>query len=193
MRSEIRGLIVRYGMPAFWITINLSDLRNSLVLTLAGVEFPAGILARTYTAFRDAVAISNPVAVAKFFDCICKAVLRGLLATGTGQPGILGDISNHYGVVETNGRGMLYMYTLVWLRGNLAFANLRIRLLSDSEFAARMISYLEATIVQGIDETILPDTEVALLTTPLSAKERQTDTEFFSRLSHDSNSVAQIT
>jgi hypothetical protein len=26
MRSEIRGLIVRHGMPAFWITTNLSDL-----------------------------------------------------------------------------------------------------------------------------------------------------------------------
>ncbi|KAJ5761309.1 hypothetical protein N7520_008465 [Penicillium odoratum] len=32
MRSEIRGLIIRYGMPAFWITINPSDLRNPLVL-----------------------------------------------------------------------------------------------------------------------------------------------------------------
>ncbi|KAH9203939.1 hypothetical protein DL95DRAFT_273054, partial [Leptodontidium sp. 2 PMI_412] len=30
-RSEIKGLIVRDGMPAFWITINLSDLRNPLV------------------------------------------------------------------------------------------------------------------------------------------------------------------
>ncbi|KAH7021700.1 hypothetical protein B0J12DRAFT_548646, partial [Macrophomina phaseolina] len=31
MRSEIRGLIARYGMPAFWLTINPSDLRNPLV------------------------------------------------------------------------------------------------------------------------------------------------------------------
>src|SRR5947207_2789700 len=28
MRSQIKGLIVRDGMPAFWITINPSDLRN---------------------------------------------------------------------------------------------------------------------------------------------------------------------
>ena len=31
-RSEIKGLIARYGMPAFWMTINPSDLRNPLVL-----------------------------------------------------------------------------------------------------------------------------------------------------------------
>ncbi|KAJ5370017.1 uncharacterized protein N7496_006109 [Penicillium cataractarum] len=105
MRSEIRGLIIRYGMPAFWITINPSDLRNPLVLTLAGVEFPGDIPARAHAGIRDTVATSNPVVVAEFFHCICKAVLRGLLTTGTGQLGILGDLSNHYGVVETNGRG----------------------------------------------------------------------------------------
>jgi hypothetical protein len=35
MRSKIRGMIARYGMPAFWITINPSDLRNPLVIHLA--------------------------------------------------------------------------------------------------------------------------------------------------------------
>jgi len=30
MRSDIKGIIVRFGMPAFWITINPSDLRNPL-------------------------------------------------------------------------------------------------------------------------------------------------------------------
>lgn len=193
MRSEIRGLIVRYGMPAFWITINPSDLRNPLVLTLAGLEFPGDIPARARAAARATVATSNPVAVAEFFHCVCKAVLRGLLATGTGQLGILGDLSNHYGVVETNGRGMLHMHALLWLRGNLAFTTLRNRLLNDSEFATRMIRYLEATIVQGIDDTIPHDPEVSLPSTPPSAKEMETDAEFLVRLSYDSNSVAQTT
>ncbi|KAJ5111789.1 hypothetical protein NUU61_001419 [Penicillium alfredii] len=193
MRSEIRGLIVRYGMPAFWITINPSDLRNPLVLTLAGVECPGSISARALAATRDTAATSNPVAVAEFFHCVCEAVLRGLLATGTGQLGILGDLSNHYGVVETNGRGMLHMHALLWLRGNLAFTTLRNRVLNDSEFAARMIRYLEATIIQSIDDTIPHDPEVNLPSTPPSAKEMETDTEFFLRLWSDSNSVAKTT
>jgi hypothetical protein len=37
-RSEIKGVIVRDGMPAYWMTTNPSDLRNPLVLLLAGVE-----------------------------------------------------------------------------------------------------------------------------------------------------------
>ena len=41
-RSEIKGLIARYGMPAFWLTINPSDLKNPLVLQLAGITYSAG-------------------------------------------------------------------------------------------------------------------------------------------------------
>lgn len=193
MRSEIRGLIVRHGMPAFWITINPSDLRNPLVLILAGVEFPVDDLGATNAAIRDAVATSNPVAVADFFHCVCQAILRGLLATDTGHIGALGDLSNHYGVVETNGRGMLHMHAVLWVRGNLAFTTLRNRVLGDTEFAARLIRYLEATIVQGIDESVPHDPEVNLPSTPPSAKERETDAEFFLGLSYDSNSVARRT
>lgn len=66
MRSEIRGLIARYGMPAFWITINPSGLRNPLVLILAGVEYSGNDLATVNATIREATATSNPVAVAKF-------------------------------------------------------------------------------------------------------------------------------
>ena len=193
MRSEIRELIVRYGMPAFGITINPSDLRSHLVLTLAGVEIPGDNLGAANAAIRDAVATSNPVAVADFFHCVCQAILRGLLATNSDHIGALGNLSNHYGVVETNGRGMLHMHALLWVRGNLAFTNLRNRLLNDSEFTARMIRHIEATIVQGIDESVPYDPEVSLPSTPPSAKERETDAEFFLGLSYDSNAVARRT
>ncbi|OKP09981.1 hypothetical protein PENSUB_4603 [Penicillium subrubescens] len=83
MRSEIRGLIARYGIPAFWITINPSDLRNPLVLILAGVEYSRDNLAAANTAIRKAAATSNPVAVAEFFYQVCKAILDSLLATNT--------------------------------------------------------------------------------------------------------------
>jgi len=62
-----------------------------------------------------------------------------------GHVGILGDVSNHYGVVETNGRGMLHLHALVWVRGNFGFKTLRKRVLEGTTFAASMISYLEKT------------------------------------------------
>src|SRR5436190_5461708 len=148
MRSQIRGLIARYGMPGFWMTINPSDLRNPLVLILAGIEYNGDDFPTASAAIRHTTATSNPVAVAQFFDHTCKGVFDGLLRSHTGQMGILGQVSNHYGVVETNGRGMLHLHALVWLTGNIAFNDLRDRILHDNHFATRMIRYLETIIVQ---------------------------------------------
>jgi hypothetical protein len=60
------------------------------------------------------IATSDPVAVAQFFHTTCKAILDGLLGSKPGETGILGDISNYFGVVESNGRGMLHLHALVW-------------------------------------------------------------------------------
>lgn len=193
LRSEIRGLITRYGMPAFWITINPSDLRNPLVLILAGVEYSDDNLAAANAAIREVAATSNPVAVAEFFHHVCKAVLEGLFATNTGQIGILGELSNHFAVVETNGRGMLHIHGLAWVRGNLAFTTLRDRLLQDTNFAARMLRYLESIIMQGIDESIPHDPETNIPCTPPSAKDIESDDDFHLQLTYDSNCVARKT
>jgi len=125
-------------MPAFWITINPSDSQNPLVLRLAGITYSGDALSTATAAIRQATATSNPVAVAEFFHHTCKAVFEGLLGTNTGRVGILGEVSNHFGVVETNGRGMLHLHGLVWLTGNVAFRRLRERLLDDRPFAVRV-------------------------------------------------------
>ncbi|CZR52918.1 uncharacterized protein PAC_02795 [Phialocephala subalpina] len=188
MRSEIRGLIVRHGMPAFWMTINPSDLRNPLVLYLAGVEYSEDALPAATAALRRATATSNPVAVAQFFHHTCKGVFDGLLGSGGSRMGILGQVANHFGVVETNGRGMLHLHALVWLAGNLAFTTLRNRLLQDSCFAARMIHYLEAVIMQSIDLDITDHSGPSATDVPPSTKSSETDHEF--HVSTDSNAVA---
>jgi hypothetical protein len=184
-RSEIKGLIARYGMPAFWLTINPSDLRNPLVLQLAGITYSADALPAATAAIRQATATSNPVAVAQFFHQTCNGIFNGLLGTDTGRTGILGEVANHFGVVETNGRGMLHLHGLVWLTGNLAFRTLRDRLLQDEPFATRMIHYLQTTICQSIDLRTSANTDL-----PPSAKDSETDREFIVRLTSDSNAVA---
>lgn len=177
-------------MPAFWITINPSDLRNPLVLILAGVEFSGDVFAAANAAIREAIATSNPIAVAEFFYYVCKAIFDGLLASNTGYVGILGDVSNYYGVVETNGRGMLHLHALVWVRGNLGFKTLRKRVLEDATFAASIISYLEKIIIQGVDENVLLDPELNLSPIAPSARNVQSDSDFYLRLSYNSNLVA---
>ena len=190
MRSDIKGAIVRYGMPAFWITINPSDLRNPLVIKLAGIEYSGDIFATANAAIRKAVATSNPVAVAEFFHHICTAVFEGLFATNSDRIGILGDLSNHFGVVETNGRGMFHLHSLVWVRGNTAFSTLHDRLREDSHFAARMIHYLETTIKHGVDETFARTSDVRVSEYPPPSKGQESDDDFLSQLYWDGNAVA---
>ena len=40
MRMRLRGLFIEFGLAAFWLTINPSDLRDPLVVKLAGVMLP---------------------------------------------------------------------------------------------------------------------------------------------------------
>jgi hypothetical protein len=190
MRSKIKGLIARDGMPAFWITINPSDLRNPLVLLLAGIEFAGDAFPTVNAAIRHATATSNPVAIAQFFHHSCKGIFDGLLGTNTGRIGILGQVANHFGVVETNGRGMLHLHALVWLTGNLAFSTLRDQLLHDKPFASRMIRYLEIVIVQSIDLGVDGCTAIEPEIMHPFSKSAETDNEFYARLRTDSNAVA---
>lgn len=137
------------------------------------------------------MATSNPVAVAQFFYYTCKAILDGLLRSTCGGVGIFGDISNYFGVVETNGRGMLHLYTLIWVRGNLRFITLREQVLNDSDFAARMICYLETIIVQSIDETE-PDYQEGDSPNILgSSSDARSDQHFLQVLASDANCVAR--
>jgi hypothetical protein len=63
------------------------------------------------------------------------------------------------------------LVSMVWLRGNLSFSTLRSRVLSGSEFADRMIHYLEKVIIQSVDESIFTDPEVNLPATGPSASD----------------------
>jgi hypothetical protein len=108
-------------MPAFWLTINPSDLQNPLILMLTGAPYSTNIAT---SAVRKIIATSDPMAVAQFFHTTCKAILDGLLDSKPGETRILSDISNYFGVIESNGRGMLHLHALVWAQGNLDFVHL---------------------------------------------------------------------
>src|SRR5438045_4560636 len=177
-------------MPDIWMTINPSDLKNPLVLNLAGLEYSGDALPTANAAIHRTIATSNPVAVAQFFHHICKGVFDGLLGTNTGQIGILGQVANHFSVVETNGCGMLHLHALVWLAGNISFSILWDQMLKDNIFATRMICYLESIIVQSIDLETSNHPKLDLPNMPPSSKDLETDHEFHIKLSTDSNAVA---
>ena len=158
MRREMKGMILRFGMPAFWFTLNPSDLRHPLVMHLVSVERgntaddngDGGNARAMARRLQTLTATMNPVAVAQFFHYMCKACFDGLLGT-LEEPRILGEVVDYYAVIETNGRGMLHLHGLIWLHGNIGFETLRERMLQDKRLAERMIRYMETIIVESVD------------------------------------------
>ena len=192
IRAEIKGVTVRLGMTAWWLTVNPSDLRNPLVLVLAGVEFSHESMPRLSEAIRRVAATSNPAAVADFFHCVCKSLFEDLLRSGTGELGILGKVSGHYGVVESNGRGMFHVHSLVWLYGNFLFEELRNRVLNEPGFADRLISFLESVLTNAIDNAIV-DNESSLFQSAPHFSPDRSDEDFYHDLLIDSQTVASKT
>ncbi len=132
---HIKALMINDGMPVLWITLNPSALQSFLVLVLAGVRYESSESNGTADAFVRATATMNPVAVARFFEAICTGIFEHLLAAGSNNGGLLGPVSTYFGKVETNGRGLLHLHCLVWLRGAFHLSEIRNQLCSDPVYA----------------------------------------------------------
>ena len=113
-----------------------------------------------------------------------------LLRSGSNKLGILGKVSGHYGVVETNGRGMFHIHTLVWLSGNFTFEDLRTRVLNEPVFADRIISFLESVIVNAVEKAIGGD---ASLQHQPHFPSDLSDEDFTHHLDIDSQTIADKT
>ena len=75
----------------------------------------------------------------------------------------MGEVRDYYAVIEINSHGILYLYRLIWLQGNIELKSLREHMLKDSELAQRMIKYLECII----SKVVKPDTAAGEGTTLL--------------------------
>ena len=137
-------------------------------------------------------AIMNLVTVTQFFYIICVAMIDHLMASER-QDGLLGPISHHYSIVETNGRSILHLYCMLWLSGNLGLADLRTRLLEDENYTTWMITDLDTIISCCVDEAI-QQTLILLSDQYLSpiACRCKSDFNWLESSNYDSNAVAAV-
>ncbi|KAF3922513.1 hypothetical protein ABW20_dc0100162 [Dactylellina cionopaga] len=149
MRKRAFSMIIRYGSPALWLTVNPYDLSNPIAYTIAGYgprsEFGAGFSWSNEFARRCAAITKDPVASAEFFHTIIAAFFETMvmpLEEENGN-GIFGPCDAYFGATETNGRGALHIHCLIWLKGSISPSELKERLRSDSSFSERIIAYLE--------------------------------------------------
>ncbi|PMD37128.1 hypothetical protein L207DRAFT_585483 [Hyaloscypha variabilis F] len=151
MRHVLMGHVVLHGAPAFWFTINPTDLNSPLVLRMAGVHVTPHLTKAQLSDLRRRSAMGNLGLVAQYFDNVIQSFFKHLLCSATEKVGILGPIVSHFGVVETNARKMYYLYGFAWLAGNIDFDKLGVRVIRSPDFRNRLASYLTSVVTEQID------------------------------------------
>ena len=62
---------------------------------------------------------NNPVNGARFFDFMVKAFIKHVLGMDADHPGLFGEVAAYFGTVEQQGRIILHLHTLIWMKQSL--------------------------------------------------------------------------
>ncbi|XP_044715996.1 AAA domain-containing protein [Hirsutella rhossiliensis] len=158
MRRKIQSLIVGYGVPAIWFTINPNDITNPVKLRLAAYrtrdpgaaeEFLEG-LGSAYKQTR--LAMSDPMSAAVFFHREMKLFFDHYVKVG--EESVFGRIGKYYGAVETNERGALHVHGLLWLHGNAHLSSMLADIHGEDQAAyrERIIRYVDSVFSEDLDQ-----------------------------------------
>lgn len=88
----------------------------------------------------------NLIVVAQFFETICISNFEHFLAVGSNDGGLVGSVSTYFGMIETNGWGMFYLYYLDWLCGAFYLLKIHNQLCLDPVYAAEIVEFIENII-----------------------------------------------
>ncbi|EJU02133.1 hypothetical protein DACRYDRAFT_51561, partial [Dacryopinax primogenitus] len=147
--SKICSLIYQLGSPVFFITITPCDMDGSLCqLAIKGIN-SYGVLSMgttPHSQFNRAMGIAhNPAVAASVFHHTMVWFCNIILHIGKG-PGLFGNCTGWYGMVEAQGHSMLHCHMFIWVEGNPTLHMLRKMMLTNSNFQERMIQWLKHII-----------------------------------------------
>lgn len=148
LRTKIHALCFYLGLPSLFVTINPADIHSPVALYFSGIDLNLDkILAEDMptTYERAQIIATHPVATAKFFNILIKNILKCLILGG-----VVGPTSAYFGTVESQGRGSLHLHLLIWLDHDFTPAQLKEKI-QDSEFRAKLISYVEDIVKEDLD------------------------------------------
>ncbi len=92
----------------------------------------------------------NPVAIATFFNKTYTAIFDHLLAAESIEGGLFGLVSTYFGIMETNGRGMLLPHCLIWLTGTTNLSNFRQKIRGDPSYLGQLLHFLDHIITTSL-------------------------------------------
>uniref|UniRef100_A0A8H7NHJ9 Helitron helicase-like domain-containing protein n=1 Tax=Bionectria ochroleuca TaxID=29856 RepID=A0A8H7NHJ9_BIOOC len=158
MRRRIQAIDIWAGTPAIWITINPNDINNPVKMRLSihrlhdyhtAKELLTDLRGR-YD--RIALSIMDPVSSAIFFHREISLFFEKYVRTG--QQSVFGKVSYYYATVETNDRGSLHLYGLLWLHGNMELPLLVDDIADprEEEHCARVVCYMDSVFYECLDE-----------------------------------------
>jgi hypothetical protein len=95
-------LIVQYGCPIIFMTLNPADNHSPLALLYAGERIELREFDPDHYPYQDRVRnmVSNPLAVVEYFHNTIQTIIEGPL-----KGGLFGDLLHHFGTIEYQGRG----------------------------------------------------------------------------------------
>jgi hypothetical protein len=154
LRRKIKSLIIRYGIPAIWFTINPNDITNPVKLRLAAYrgrelgEAEAFLTSLDQAYKRARLAISDPVSSAIFFHREISMFFKYYVKTGGDS--VFGRINQYFGAVETNERGALHLHGLLWLQGNMQLSSILrdVEGEDQTEYRERVIRYVDSVFTE---------------------------------------------
>ena len=121
-RMQAISMMMIFGLPFFWLTINPSDVNSPLVMHYGGHNIDhASTCHRQMPDYitRLKTVASDPVASATFFHETLQAVFDCILGVGAadGDGGVLGKVQACIGMTEEQFRLSLHAHLLVWVYG----------------------------------------------------------------------------
>ncbi|KAF2175488.1 hypothetical protein K469DRAFT_724119 [Zopfia rhizophila CBS 207.26] len=148
MRRKIKSLIVRYGIPAIWFTLNLNDIMNPVKLRLAAYRTRDADEAEDFLRSLDQLykrarlAVSDPLSSVIFFHREISMFFKYYVRIR--EDSVFGRISQYYGAVETNERGALHLHGLLWFQGNMHLSSL----LADN----KVIEFIDSIFTEDLNK-----------------------------------------
>ena len=194
-RREIFGLMVHFGMPAFWITISPATIHSPILLQLAGQDIDLDNILTMHLPSsheRAKIVAQDPVAAAQFFNIVIDAFTTTLLGYNQLDGGIFGHIAGYFGCIEEQGTGTLHIHMLVWLQGFVSRSELESKF-NDENFKKRLLEYLESIIKQGyLDDFDAESTNIDVSEVSCKRPVDPTEEEFESKLAEDVNKLVTV-
>ncbi|THU78170.1 hypothetical protein K435DRAFT_700671 [Dendrothele bispora CBS 962.96] len=152
LRSKIWSTAVILGPPFLWLTINPSDIHDPIAQVFAGEKIDLdNFLACNGPSKekRSQNIADDPYAAAKFYHFIINTIMEclfGVKVTAfqvTTTMGVMGEIAAYFGMDETQGRGMIHLHILLFLK-HTPSADQILEFLRSEEFRARIVDYIRA-------------------------------------------------